>query len=52
MKKWNKSCTLVELGDVFNLSVERIRQIEKDSLKKMKNSTWGQKNEKRDEHRA
>lgn len=41
-----KSCTLGELGEVFNLSVERIRQIEKDSLKKMKNSTWGRRMKK------
>ena len=33
-------------GDVFNLSIERVRQIEKDSLKKMKNSTWGRRMKK------
>ncbi len=41
-----KLCTLGELGDVFNLSVERVRQIEKNSLKKMKNSTWGRRMKK------
>lgn len=42
----SKECTLSEVGELFNLSIERIRQIEKESLRKMKNSTWGMRMKK------
>lgn len=38
-----KAFTLSELGDLFSLSVERIRQIELESLKRMRTSTWGRR---------
>lgn len=36
-----KEYTLKETGQVFNLSIERARQIERESLRKIRNSTWG-----------
>lgn len=36
-----KEYTLQETGQVFNVSIERARQIERESLRKMRNSTWG-----------
>lgn len=36
-----KEYTLQETGQIFNVSIERARQIERSSLRKMRNSTWG-----------
>lgn len=46
-----KEYTLQETGQIFNVSIERARQIERSSLRKMRNSTWGRMrmNERREE---
>lgn len=36
-----KEYTLQETGQVFNVSIERTRQIERESLRRIRNSTWG-----------
>ena len=36
-----KEYTLKETGEMFNVSIARARQIERESLRKMRNSTWG-----------
>lgn len=36
-----KEYTLQETGEIFDVSIERARQIERESLSKMRNSTWG-----------
>lgn len=46
-----KEYTLKETGEIFNVSIARARQIERESLKRMRNSTWGRMrmNEQREE---
>lgn len=35
-----------ETGQIFSASIERARQIERSSLSKMRNSTWGRRMKK------
>ena len=46
-----KEYTLKETGEIFNVSIARARQIERESLLRMRNSTWGRMrmNERREE---
>lgn len=39
----NKCTTLVETGEVFNVSYENVRNTENRALRKLRNSTWGRK---------
>lgn len=41
-----KEYTSQETGQIFNVSIERARQIERSSLSKMRNSTWGRRMKK------
>lgn len=44
---WNsKPMTLNEIGEIFNVSDTRVRDIEKSALRKLRNSTWAIKNMK------
>lgn len=41
-----KSYTLKEVGDIFGLSLDRIRQIEVTSLKRLRSCEWGKRKER------